>query len=89
MTAAVEILTERKFSELPVVDSQGRPVGMIDVTDVVAMLPQRSIETPTQSLFSEEPFERFEPLGIRLYTGECAADEPEFVWPFNEMPETD
>jgi arabinose-5-phosphate isomerase len=89
MTAAVEILTERKFSELPVVDLQGRPVGMIDVTDVVAMLPQRSIETPTQSLFSEEPFERFEPLGIRLYTGEGAADEPEFVWPFNEMPETD
>jgi len=33
--AAIEILAERKISELPVVDAKGRPVGMMDVTDVV------------------------------------------------------
>ena len=32
---AVALLAERKFSELPVVDDQGRPVGLVDVTDVV------------------------------------------------------
>lgn len=33
---ALELLTERKFSELPVVDHRQRPLGMIDITDVVA-----------------------------------------------------
>lgn len=32
---AVLLLAQRKFSELPVVDRAGRPIGMIDVTDVV------------------------------------------------------
>jgi arabinose-5-phosphate isomerase len=37
---AVEIITRRKISELPVVDAQGCPVGMIDITDVIGMLPK-------------------------------------------------
>jgi arabinose-5-phosphate isomerase len=37
---AIAILGERKISELPVVDAQLRPVGMIDVTDVVALFPE-------------------------------------------------
>jgi arabinose-5-phosphate isomerase len=37
---AIAILGERKISELPVVDYQLRPVGMIDVTDVVALFPE-------------------------------------------------
>lgn len=40
MTGAIEILAERKISELPVVDAEGCPVGMIDVTDVVSLLPE-------------------------------------------------
>ena len=40
MTAAIEILAERKISELPVVDDNDCPVGMIDVTDVVGLLPE-------------------------------------------------
>lgn len=40
MTEAIEILAERKISELPVVDDEGRPMGMIDVTDVVGLLPE-------------------------------------------------
>ena len=39
MADAVTLMAERKISELPVVDSQGRPVGLIDVTDVVGMFP--------------------------------------------------
>ena len=36
---AVTMLTERKISELPIVDSAGRPVGLIDITDVIGLAP--------------------------------------------------
>ncbi|NQV23452.1 MAG: KpsF/GutQ family sugar-phosphate isomerase [Rhodopirellula sp.] len=36
---AVTMLTERKISELPIVDSAGRPVGLIDITDVIGLTP--------------------------------------------------
>ncbi|MDG2184856.1 MAG: KpsF/GutQ family sugar-phosphate isomerase [Mariniblastus sp.] len=36
---AVETLACRNLSELPVVDAQARPVGLIDITDVVGLLP--------------------------------------------------
>jgi arabinose-5-phosphate isomerase len=36
---AIALLAKRKFSELPVVDNAGRPIGLIDVTDVVALAP--------------------------------------------------
>jgi arabinose-5-phosphate isomerase len=34
---AVTLLAMRKFSELPVVDRSGRPVGLVDVTDVLGL----------------------------------------------------
>lgn len=37
---AVAIMAQRKISELPVVDPQGRPVGLLDITDVVGILPR-------------------------------------------------
>lgn len=45
MSAAIEILADRKISELPVVDDDGRPVGLIDVTDVVSLLPEPVAES--------------------------------------------
>lgn len=39
MTNAVAIMAERKISELPVIDAADRPVGLLDITDVVAWLP--------------------------------------------------
>jgi len=39
-TDAVLIMASTKISELPVVDKLGRPVGLIDITDVVSLLPQ-------------------------------------------------
>jgi arabinose-5-phosphate isomerase len=36
---ALDILRARKFSELPVVDADGRPVGMIDITDLIGLAP--------------------------------------------------
>ena len=40
MVDAVALMAGRKISELPVVDLDGKPVGLIDVTDVVALLPK-------------------------------------------------
>ncbi|MEX0676869.1 MAG: KpsF/GutQ family sugar-phosphate isomerase [Pirellulales bacterium] len=40
MLDAVAIMAERKISELPVIDRRGRPCGMIDITDVVALFPE-------------------------------------------------
>lgn len=36
---AIEILSRNRISELPVVDEAGRPVGIIDITDVVGIVP--------------------------------------------------
>lgn len=47
MADAVALMAGRKISELPVVDADNRPVGLIDITDVVGLLPQ---ETPPNSV---------------------------------------
>ena len=39
---AVETLATHNISELPVVDGEHRPVGVIDITDVVGLLPRNS-----------------------------------------------
>jgi arabinose-5-phosphate isomerase len=40
MLDAIAMMAERKISELPVIDGRGRPCGMIDITDVVALFPE-------------------------------------------------
>ncbi|MBN1394819.1 MAG: KpsF/GutQ family sugar-phosphate isomerase [Pirellulales bacterium] len=45
MVDAVGLMSARKISELPVVNSRGRPLGMLDITDVVSMLPKDSAPT--------------------------------------------
>jgi hypothetical protein len=50
LTDAVEIMAERKISELPVVDNSGRPLGLLDITDVVALFPEGQMPLrPAQS----------------------------------------
>lgn len=59
-SAAVELLAERKFSELPVVDAEDRPLGMIDVTDIVGLRvnkqdeKKRSAQAPSIRVFPGE-----------------------------------
>jgi arabinose-5-phosphate isomerase len=40
---AVEILRRHKISELPVVNGQGRPVGLLDITDLIGLVPADEI----------------------------------------------
>ena len=79
MSAALEILSTRKFSELPVVDRDRRPLGMIDVTDVVGMLP----ETPQEDHRFQDEVTDPGPTIVRLFPG-----LDEFEWGA-ELPETD
>jgi arabinose-5-phosphate isomerase len=39
LSSACDLLSRRKISELPVVDQGGKPVGLIDITDVVGLTP--------------------------------------------------
>ena len=50
MGEALRMIAERKISELPVIDGDGRPVGMIDITDIVSWLPQtQPAEIPSEA----------------------------------------
>jgi arabinose-5-phosphate isomerase len=50
VTDAVELLRRYKISELPVVDSDGRPVGLLDITDVIGLLPADAEADPGESV---------------------------------------
>jgi arabinose-5-phosphate isomerase len=40
---AVVLLSQFHISELPVVDTAGRPIGLIDITDVIGLMPEERI----------------------------------------------
>ena len=42
MAEAIDLLRARKISELPVVDASGRPIGMLDITDLIGLEPALS-----------------------------------------------
>ena len=35
---AVDIIRQRKISELPVLDADGKPVGLVDITDLIGLI---------------------------------------------------
>lgn len=45
---AVEILRRHRISELPVVDGSGRPIGLLDITDVIGLLPAEDVQALSQ-----------------------------------------
>lgn len=85
MSSAIELLTERKFSELPVVDAQGRPVGLIDVTDVLGLGPA----VDDRAAESARAWDDFARPTVRIFS----AEEPLATLPDAsrdiELPETD
>ena len=48
MSVAVTILADKKISELPVIDEQGYPCGLVDITDVVSGAPAPDHEQAAQ-----------------------------------------
>jgi arabinose-5-phosphate isomerase len=55
MVDAVAIMAGRKISELPVVDAAGKPVGLLDITDVVALLPKEAETVGATPAASSKP----------------------------------
>jgi len=45
LTDAVDILRKCKISELPVVDAVGKPVGLIDITDLIGLVSREEAES--------------------------------------------
>lgn len=50
LVEGVKILAAKKISELPVVDHAGKPLGLIDITDVLGLLPNRpAVDAPAEA----------------------------------------
>lgn len=45
LSEAVQLLAQRRISELPVVDDAGHPLGLLDITDLLSLLPPDSTVT--------------------------------------------
>lgn len=57
MSTAMDLIVDRKISELPIVDNDLVPVGMIDITDIVAFLPNDHADhlaSPTEGTTMKE-----------------------------------
>jgi len=74
MFDAVAIMAERKISELPVIDRRGRPCGMIDITDVVALFPEARVgESPSISHPGRQQADSEDPVVARFPTAKQAS----------------
>ncbi len=52
LAEAVELMSVRKISEVPVLDEDGKPAGLLDITDLIGFLP---VETSTEAEAPERP----------------------------------
>jgi len=52
---AVSTLARHKISELPVIDGNGRPVGLLDITDVIGLLPVEARESLERGSWNVNP----------------------------------
>ena len=50
LTDAVKLLSDRKISELPVVDSRRQPIGLVDITDVISLVEKVEADSSPSSL---------------------------------------
>ena len=44
LSDAIALLSQHRISELPVIDDRGRPVGLVDITDLIALMPDDRME---------------------------------------------
>jgi arabinose-5-phosphate isomerase len=47
---AVELFQRHKISELPVVDVDGRPLGLLDITDLIGLVPALEVDEPAPAV---------------------------------------
>src|SRR5262249_26458255 len=44
LRGAIALLSDHRLSELPVLDDLGRPVGLLDITALMALVPEERME---------------------------------------------
>jgi arabinose-5-phosphate isomerase len=44
LSDAIALLSQYRISELPVIDDAGRPVGLVDITDLIALMPDERMD---------------------------------------------
>jgi arabinose-5-phosphate isomerase len=63
LSDAIDVMVQRKISELPVVDENDKPVGMIDITDVLGLEHAAANQSRKQpSLIPSEMLDDAEPI---------------------------
>jgi arabinose-5-phosphate isomerase len=55
LTDAVRLMAASKISELPVVDANGKPLGMVDITDLVGLEPDEFTQVEYASPSDDSP----------------------------------
>ncbi|MDR1926056.1 MAG: CBS domain-containing protein, partial [Planctomycetaceae bacterium] len=40
MFDAIALMAKKRISELPVINNEGKPIGLIDITDIVGIIPE-------------------------------------------------
>jgi len=63
-TDALTILAQKKISELPVVDFEDKPIGMIDITDLIGFVDSKELASVDESNSASE---RSSPATLRLF----------------------
>jgi arabinose-5-phosphate isomerase len=63
-TDALTILAQKKISELPVVDSDDKPIGMVDITDLIGFVDSKELASHEESNCS---FENYSPATLRIF----------------------
>jgi arabinose-5-phosphate isomerase len=72
---AWKLMAAKKISELPVIDESGIPLGMLDVTDIVALLPDEVVREWRDSQSTATPIKEIAPPSGKVYSGHASAAE--------------
>ena len=55
LSVACDLLVGKKISELPVVDRDGKPVGLVDITDIVGIVREEPEAATPDAPDADEP----------------------------------
>jgi arabinose-5-phosphate isomerase len=70
---AVKVMAAKKISELPVIDATGVPLGMVDVTDIVTLLPDEPSREWLDASAATAPMSEIGPVATPSKSSDDAA----------------
>jgi len=73
---AVALLAQKKISELPVVDDDHRPCGLLDITDVIGLFPEASAAIDAEFVWHDESAEHAPQSNSSTESSDSTQDDP-------------